>query len=51
MFKRILVPLDGSRLSGRALPYASEIARRFSAEVILVRAGNPTALVYIKLVR
>ena len=37
MFKRILVPLDGSRLSGRALPYATEIARHFSGKIILLR--------------
>ncbi len=37
MFKRILVPLDGSQLSARALPYAFEIAQRFGAEVILLQ--------------
>ncbi len=37
MFKRILVPLDGSRLSGRALPYATELARCFGGEVVLLR--------------
>ena len=37
MFKRILVPLDGSRLSGRALPYATEIAQCFGGEIILLR--------------
>jgi len=41
MFKRLLVPLDGSRLSSRALPYATEIARRFGAEVILLRVVAP----------
>ena len=37
MFERILVPLDGSRLGARALPYAVTIAERFDAEIILVR--------------
>ena len=37
MFKRILVPLDGSRLSGRAFPYAVEIARCFGGEIVLLR--------------
>ena len=37
MFKRILVPLDGSRLSLRALPYATEIVRCFNSEIILLR--------------
>ena len=35
MFKRILVPLDGSPASARALPYAAEIARKFDSEVVL----------------
>ena len=37
MFERIIVPLDGSRLSAQAVPYAAEIGKRFDAEVILVR--------------
>jgi nucleotide-binding universal stress UspA family protein len=44
MFKRILVPLDGSRLSARALPYATEIARRFDAVVILMRIKQPDTI-------
>lgn len=36
MFKRLLVPLDGSRLGSRAVRYATEIAQHFSAEVILL---------------
>lgn len=35
MFEKVLVPLDGSQFSGRALPYAIEIAKRFGGEVIL----------------
>jgi nucleotide-binding universal stress UspA family protein len=38
MFDRILVPLDGSRLSEKALPYAVELAKRFSSELVLVRS-------------
>jgi nucleotide-binding universal stress UspA family protein len=41
MFKRLLVPLDGSRFASRALRYATEVARRFSAEVILVQVIKP----------
>jgi nucleotide-binding universal stress UspA family protein len=37
MYKKILVPLDGSKLSEEALPYAQEIARRKGAEVVLLR--------------
>jgi len=42
MFKRLLVPLDGSRFGSRALRYATEIAQRFGAEVILIRVIRPT---------
>jgi nucleotide-binding universal stress UspA family protein len=43
MFKRILVPLDGSRFSSKALPYAIEIARRFESELLLLRVLKGTA--------
>jgi nucleotide-binding universal stress UspA family protein len=42
MFTRILVPLDGSRFSTRALPYAIETARHFEAELVLLRVLKPT---------
>jgi nucleotide-binding universal stress UspA family protein len=42
MFKRLLVPLDGSRFGSRALRYATEVAQRFGAEVILIRVIRPT---------
>jgi len=38
MFKRILVPLDGSTRAERAIPVAARIARASSGAVILVRA-------------
>ena len=41
MFKRLLVPLDGSRFSSRVLRYAIEIARRFGAEIILLQVIQP----------
>ena len=41
MFKRLLVPLDGSRFSSRVLKYASEIAHRFGAEAILIQVVKP----------
>ena len=37
MFKRILVPLDGSKLAEKALPYAEALAQKFEAELVLVR--------------
>ena len=36
----VMVPLDGSELSERALPYAVELARALSLELLLVRAVN-----------
>ena len=36
MYERILVPLDGSELAERALPYAEGIALRLHSEVILL---------------
>jgi nucleotide-binding universal stress UspA family protein len=47
LFERIIVPLDGSRLSAQALPYAIEIARQFKSEVFLVRVLSETPVSYI----
>lgn len=47
MFERILVPLDGSRLSAQAVPYAVEVGKRFDAEVILVRVISPSGLAIV----
>ena len=47
MFERIVVPLDGSRLSAQAIPYASALARQFSAEIKLVRVLVETPVAYI----
>ncbi len=38
MFKRILVPLDGSKLAENALSPAEELAKQFNAEVVLFHA-------------
>jgi len=38
MVKTILLPLDGSALAERAIPYAASIARRSGARVVLVEA-------------
>ncbi|MCC7362159.1 MAG: universal stress protein [Anaerolineales bacterium] len=40
MYKRILVPLDGSVLAERALPHAVEIARCLGSQLWLVRVGR-----------
>ena len=36
MIKKILVPLDGSKLAEKALPYAESFAQKYEAELILV---------------
>jgi len=41
MFKRILVPLDGSKLGELALPYAEELAGVLSSEVDLINVCKP----------
>lgn len=41
MYKRILVPLDGSELAEGALPYAEGVATRLHSEVILLTACTP----------
>ena len=47
MFERIVVPLDGSRLSAQAIPYATEVGKRFGAEIILVRVISPDDLALV----
>lgn len=36
MLQKILVPLDGSKLAEKALPYAEALAQKFEAELILI---------------
>jgi nucleotide-binding universal stress UspA family protein len=45
MFKRILVPLDGSRVSGHALSYAIDIAKRYQSELTIIRVVPPATVV------
>jgi nucleotide-binding universal stress UspA family protein len=40
MYRTILVPLDGSQLAERALPYASVLARGSGAHLVLVRVAH-----------
>ncbi len=40
MFNKLIVPLDGSELSGSIVPHAACMARMMGAEVILVRVGE-----------
>jgi nucleotide-binding universal stress UspA family protein len=55
MIKKIIVPLDGSKLAEKALPHAEMLAQKFEAELILVRGllippemivGGPHAMVF-----
>ena len=41
MLKKILVPLDGSELAEQALPYATALAQKFEAEMILIMVLQP----------
>jgi nucleotide-binding universal stress UspA family protein len=47
MFNKILVPLDGSRLSGKAVPYAIELAKKFNAQIMLLRVVKQSTPVLI----
>jgi nucleotide-binding universal stress UspA family protein len=40
MFKKILVPLDGSIFASKALIYAVEVARKFDSEIVLLRVAK-----------
>ncbi|MCA9793612.1 MAG: universal stress protein [Candidatus Eremiobacteraeota bacterium] len=44
MYSKILVPLDGSELAEQALAPAGELARRFGAELYLVRVFLPPVI-------
>lgn len=43
VIKRILVPLDGSRVGEAALPYAEALAAAFQAEMVLFRVADSPA--------
>jgi nucleotide-binding universal stress UspA family protein len=44
MYKRMLIPLDGSKVAEQALPYARFLARALSIPVELLQAVDPEAL-------
>ncbi len=41
MYTRILLPLDGSEMAEKAVPFAVAQAERFGAQLILLRAVEP----------
>ena len=41
MFEQILVPLDGSELAERVLPYVEGLAKQFNSQITLLRAITP----------
>jgi nucleotide-binding universal stress UspA family protein len=43
MYKKILVPLDGSRLAEQVLPFVRQLAASFACPVELLRASDPDA--------
>ncbi len=45
LIKKIMVPLDGSRLSEASLPYAIILSQRLAAEVVLFRAIEPAVVI------
>ena len=45
MYDRILVPLDGSRFSTRALKYAADLAPRYCAALVLVSVVEPERVI------
>jgi nucleotide-binding universal stress UspA family protein len=38
----VLVPLDGSKISESAIPYATNFASKFDSKIVFVRVTNPT---------
>ncbi len=44
MYKKILVPLDGSAASETALPHAQALAKQFGAELELISVVVPTMM-------
>tara|TARA_R110002072_G_scaffold28182_3_gene90769 strand:+ start:346 stop:1194 length:849 start_codon:yes stop_codon:yes gene_type:complete len=44
-FKRILVPLDGSKTAAEVLPLVEELARPYAAEVLLLCVERPEVMV------
>jgi nucleotide-binding universal stress UspA family protein len=48
MFKRILVPLDGSTIAEQVIETAGDLAKRAGATVILAHADTPENYIYVE---
>lgn len=46
LFKKIMLPLDGSKLGEAAIPYAVSLAQMLDAELVLFRAVEPPLSAY-----
>ena len=46
MYRKILVPLDGSELAERVVPHVQELAKCTGAQVVLLRVANVPVLAY-----
>ena len=47
MFKKILVPLDGSELAAKILPQVEDLARSEQAEIMLLKVGNISGMAHL----
>ena len=45
IYKRILVPLDGSELGAAAIPYAETLGQALDAELVLFHVVQPVTMV------
>lgn len=45
MYKKILVPLDGSKLAEAILPHVEDLARRYEAKVLFISIVEPEPLI------
>jgi nucleotide-binding universal stress UspA family protein len=45
MYKRILVPLDGSKRAEAILPHVEELAQRYDAEILFLKIVEPSRVV------
>ena len=47
MIKKILVAIDGSKQSDKALDFALDLARNYSAEIVLINVLSPSLMSYV----